>query len=103
LLPDWIAHTPPEVLAKEFRSARGGFRNIPGHNKWIYHSNIPAPLLPSRKAQIAAVTGKPPNPFVFKLGDMPPSRETRSGTVRIADSSNSLVSKMIAATQVTIR
>jgi oxalate decarboxylase len=34
---------------------------------------------------------------------MPPSRETNSGTVRIADSSNFLVSKTIAATQVTIK
>src|SRR5260370_38195900 len=34
---------------------------------------------------------------------MPPSRETESGTVRIADSTNFLVSKTIAATQVTIK
>ena len=34
---------------------------------------------------------------------MPPSHETKSGTVRIADSSNFLVSKTIASTQVVIK
>jgi oxalate decarboxylase len=40
---------------------------------------------------------------VFRLSDMPPSRETKSGTVRIADSTNFLVSKTIAATRVAIK
>jgi oxalate decarboxylase len=103
LVTDWIAHTPPEVLAKNFGVPAEAFRNIPVHNKWIYQSNIPAPPLATVKAQMAAAAGKPPNPFVFRLGDMPPSRETESGTVRIADSTNFLVSKTIAATQVTIK
>jgi oxalate decarboxylase len=103
LVTDWIAHTPPEVLAKNFGVPVEAFRHIPVHNKWIYQSNVQAPPLPTVKAQIAAVAGKPPNPFVFRLGDMPPSSETNSGTVRIADSTNFLVSKTIAATQVTIK
>jgi oxalate decarboxylase len=48
-------------------------------------------------------TGKPPNPYVFRLADMPPSRETKSGSVRIADSTNFLVSKTIAASLVTVK
>jgi oxalate decarboxylase len=84
LVTDWIAHTPPEVLAKNFGVPMEVFRNIPVHNKWIYQSNIPAPPLATVKAQIAAAAGKPPNPFVFRLADMPPTRETKSGTVRIA-------------------
>jgi oxalate decarboxylase len=103
LVTDWIAHTPPEVLAKNFGVPVEAFRHIPVHNKWIYQSNSPAPPLPTIEAQIAAPAGKPPNPFVFRLADMPPSRETNSGTVRIADSTNFLVSKTIAATQVTIK
>ncbi len=103
LLTDWIAHTPPEVLAKNFGVPVEAFGNIPVHNRWIYQSNIPAPPLPTVEAQIAAVAGKPPNPFVFRPADMPPTRETKSGTVRIADSTNFLVSKTIAATQVTIK
>jgi oxalate decarboxylase len=73
------------------------------HNKWIYQSNIPAPPLPTVKAQIAAAANTPPNSFVFRLADMPPTRETKSGTVRIADSTNFLASKTIAASQVAIK
>jgi len=103
LVSDWLAHTPPEVLAKNFGVPEEAFKNIPLHNKWIYQSNIPAPPLATVEAQIAAAAGKPPNPFVFRLGDMPPKQETRSGTVRVADSTNFLVSKTIAATQVTVK
>ncbi len=103
LVSDWLAHTPPEVLAKNFGVLEEAFKNIPLHNKWIYQSNIPAPPLATVETQIAAAAGKPPNPFVFRLGDMPPNQETKSGTVRVADSTNFLVSKTIAATQVTIK
>ena len=103
LVTDWIAHTPPEVLAKNFGQPVEVFKNIPLHNRWIYQSNVPAPALPSVEAQIAATAGKPPNSFVFRLGDMQPNRETKSGTVRIADSANFLNSKTIAAARVTVK
>lgn len=103
LVTDWIAHTPPEVLAKNFGVPADAFKNIPLHNKWIYQSNIPAPQLSAVAAQIAAAAGKPANSFVFRLGDVQPNRKTKSGTVRIADSTNFLVSKTIAASRVTIR
>jgi oxalate decarboxylase len=103
LVTDWIAHTPPEVLAKNFGQPVEAFKNIPLHNKWIYQSKSVAPSLPAAEAEMAAVAGKPPNPFVFRLGDMQPNRETKSGSVQIADSTNFLVSKTIAASQVTIK
>jgi oxalate decarboxylase len=103
LVTDWIAHTPPEVLAQNFGVPVEAFKNIPLHNKWIYQSNQPAPPLETVEAQMAAAAGKPPNPFVFRLAEMPPSRETKSGTVRIADSSNFLVSKTIAATRLVVK
>ena len=103
LVSDWLAHTPPEVLAKNFGVPVEAFKNIPLHNKWIYQSKIPAPPLSAVEAQMAAAAGKPPHPFVFRLSDMPPNRETKSGTVRIADSTNFLVSKTIAATRVAIK
>jgi oxalate decarboxylase len=90
LVTDWMAHTPPEILAKNFGQPVDAFKNIPLHNRWIYQSN-------------ASAAGKPPNPFVFRLGDMQPTRETKSGSVRIADSTNFLVAKTIAASMVTIK
>jgi len=103
LVTDWIAHTPPEVLAKNFALPVEAFKNIPIHNKWIYQSNIATPPLAAVEAQMASAAGKPPNPFVFRLSDVKPRVETKSGTVRVADSTNFLVSKTIAATMVTIK
>ena len=103
LVTDWLAHTPPDVLSKNFGQPVEAFKNIPLHNKWIYQSNSPAPALAAVEAQIAAAAGKPPHSYVFRLSDMPPTHETRSGTVRIADSTNFLVAKTIAAARVTIK
>jgi hypothetical protein len=57
LVTDWLAHTPPEVLAKNFGVPVDTFKNIPVHNKWIYQSNIPAPPLATVAAQMAAAAG----------------------------------------------
>ena len=42
LVTDWIAHTPPEVLAKNFGVPVDAFKNIPVHNKWIYQTDTAA-------------------------------------------------------------
>jgi oxalate decarboxylase len=103
LLTDWMAHTPPETLSKNFGVPADAFSGIPLSNKWIYQSVQPIPSLATVTAQMASTTGNPPNPFVFSLGDQPPARETKSGSVRIADSTNFKVSKTIASTLVTIK
>src|SRR6476661_500762 len=71
LVTDWIAHTPPAVLAKNFGVPEEAFKNIPLQNRWIYQSNRPAPPLETVEAQMAAAAGKPPHPFVFRMGDLP--------------------------------
>jgi oxalate decarboxylase len=43
LLTDWIAHTPPEVLAKNFNVPADAFKNIPLDNRWIFQGNDPGP------------------------------------------------------------
>ena len=47
--------------------------------------------------------GAPPHPFTFSLGSMAPTRETRGGTVRVADSRNFTVATTVAAALLTIR
>ena len=103
LVTDWLAHTPPEVLSKNFGLPVDAFKNIPLHNKWIYQSDIAAPPLEKVEEQIAAAAGKPPNPYVFRAEDFKLLADTKSGSVRLADSTNFLVSKTIAATVVTIK
>src|SRR5580692_5630143 len=72
LVTDWIAHTPPEVLAKNFGVPVDAFKGIPQQNKWIYQSNQEAPSLADVDAQMASRAGKPPNPFIFHLSDTTP-------------------------------
>jgi oxalate decarboxylase len=103
LVTDWIAHTPPDILAKNFGLPVEAFKGIPQQNKWIYQSNQEAPSLADVDAQMASRAGKPPNPFIFHLSDTTPVKETKSGSVRVANSTNFLVSKTIAATLVTVK
>jgi oxalate decarboxylase len=103
LLPtDWMAHTPPEVLAKNFGVPVDAFKNIPLTNRWIFQDKEPAPLADIENA-IAADAGRPPSPFVFSLSSMQPSRVTKGGTVQIADSTNFHVAKTVAAALLTIK
>ena len=59
--------------------------------------------LEADRAAVKAPDGFPPNPFTFSLGSMPPTRQTKGGEARIADSRNFIVSKTIAAALVTLR
>ncbi|SFK03154.1 oxalate decarboxylase family bicupin [Methylocapsa palsarum] len=102
LITEWLAHTPPQILAENFGVPAETFAKIPLHQLYIFQGELPGPLAVDQ----AAVKGKlgfPPNSFTFSLGSMPPTRQTRGGEVRIADSGNFLVSKTIAAAMVTLR
>ena len=41
LLSDWFAHTPPEVLAKNFGVPAEAFAKIPLQNLWIFQARFP--------------------------------------------------------------
>jgi len=102
LVSDWLAHTPPEILAKNFGVPADAFKNIPLQQRWIYQGDIPGPLADVRKAT-AAEAGDPPFPFVFRLSDMTPNKVTRGGQVQIADSTNFHVATTVAAALVTVK
>jgi oxalate decarboxylase len=99
---DWVAHTPPEVLAKNFGVPAESFRNIPLQNRWIFQGKVPGPLAEAQAA-VKAQAGEPEFPFTFSLSDQKPSTANRSGQVQLADSSNFRASRNIAAGLVTIR
>jgi oxalate decarboxylase len=94
LVTDWFAHTPPEVLAKNFGVPADSFAKIPLHNLWIFEA---ADCAAARKAE-------PPTlyPFTFPLGAIPPFRETKNGAIRVADSTNFTASTTVAAALVTV-
>jgi oxalate decarboxylase len=47
LLTDWLAHTPTEVLAKNFGVPESAFANIPSEELYIFKSEVPGPENPS--------------------------------------------------------
>ncbi len=101
LISDWLAHTPPEVLAKNFGVSADAFKNIPLTQRWIFPGPVPGPLQDDQKAAAGSV-GQSARSFVFDLGGMQPDSQTKGGSVRIADSSNFHISRTIAAALVTI-
>ena len=44
LLTDWMAHTPPEILAQNFGLPESAFKNLPTDNLWMYQAPLPPPL-----------------------------------------------------------
>jgi oxalate decarboxylase len=102
LLTDWMAHTPPEILAENFNLPVSAFRNIPLNNRWIYQGQEPPPLA-QVQSEVASPLGDPALDFTFAMGDMAPTRSTRGGTVKVVDTSNFPISKTIAAVLITLQ
>jgi oxalate decarboxylase len=102
LSTEWMAHTPPEVLAKNFGVPAEAFKNIPLQQRWIFQCKVPGPLA-EVQAAMASGAGAPEFPFTFSLANAPKISDNRGGFLQIADSSNFRVAKSVAAGLVTIR
>jgi oxalate decarboxylase len=101
LLTDWIAHTPPDILARNFGVPADAFKSVPLNDLWIFQGKEPGLL--SEDQQAVSGGGLPPNPFTFSLSGATPRRSNENGIVQIADSTTFKVSNTIAAALETIR
>jgi oxalate decarboxylase len=101
LLSDSMAHLPPEVLSKNFGVADAAFKNIPRQELFIFQTAVPGPLEADQKAAAGAL-GKSPSNFAFRTMDTPPTKQTKSGEVRIVDSSSFKVATTVAMAMVTL-
>ena len=102
LLTEWMAHTPPEVLAENFDLPVDAFKNIPIDDLWIYQGPPPMPLADAQAA-VRTPLGEPDVEYTFSMSDMKPSKITKGGEVKIIDSRNFPVSTNIAAALVTVK
>jgi oxalate decarboxylase len=84
LLTDWLTHTPPEVLAKNFGVSADTFAKVPKKELFIFERPLPRPLAEEQK-QAEAVTGKVPHSFDFKPSEMKPTKVSKGGEVKIVD------------------
>jgi oxalate decarboxylase len=97
LLSDWLAHTPRDVLAKNFGVPERAFAGIPEQDLWIFQAPVPGPLSADR----VAGAGPVPNTFSHRMLAQEPLR-MKGGSVRITDSSLFKASKTIASALVEV-
>jgi oxalate decarboxylase len=102
LLSDWMAHTPPEVLAKSFGVDRKALANLPKKELFIFQAEVPGPLEEDWRVA-AGKLGPSPHDFAFRTMQMPPTKQNKSGEVRVVDSRIFKVSTAIAAAIVTVK
>jgi len=91
LLSDSMAHLPREVLSKNFGVGEQAFANLPKQELFIFQTDVPGRLEDDQKVAAGAL-GKSPTDFAFRTMEMPPTKQTKSGEVRIVDSRNFEVS-----------
>jgi oxalate decarboxylase len=102
LLSEWIAHTPPEVLAKNTGLDASIFANAPAAPLYIFPGKVPGSL-EQDKAEIGGEAVASRYQYTFKLKAMQPTKTSKGGSVRVVDSRNFPVSKHIAAALVTVK
>src|SRR5438445_6756757 len=101
LLSDSMAHLPPEVLSKNFGVAQSALKNLPKQELFIFQTAVPGSLEADQKAATGAL-GKSPKDFAFRTMEMPPTKRTKGGEVRIVDSNTFKVSTNVAMAMVTV-
>ena len=101
LLSDSMAHLPPEILSKNFGVAEMALKNLPKQELFIFRTAVPGALEADLKAAAGAL-GKSPSNFAFRTMEMPPTKRTKGGEVRIVDSSTFKASTNVAMAMVTV-
>src|SRR5271154_4488032 len=93
LLSDWFKHVPADVLGENFGVPATLFGHTPAPSeRYIFKASVPGPLGPDKLMGAEPV----PQTFSHRMLAQEPIR-TKSGTVRITDSSVFAASKNIAA------
>ena len=101
LLSDATAHLPLEVLSKNFGVAEGALKNLPKRELFIFQTAVPGSLEGDQKAAAGAL-GNSRQDFAFRTMEMPPTKRTKSGEVRIVDSTTFKASTNVAMAMVTL-
>ena len=101
LITDLFAHTPRDVLAKNFGVAESAFADIPidvEHERYIFSGKIPGPLAGDTVRSAAGIV---PHSFSHRMMAQEPIRAD-GGWVRITDSTNFPAATTIAAALVNV-
>jgi oxalate decarboxylase len=103
LLSEWMAHTPPEVLQKNFGIDKAALSTLPTGSLYIFPGTVPTNSVAQDRAEIGGSPVLSPTQYTFKLKSMAPTTSTKAGELRIVDSRNFPISKNFAVAMVTIK
>ena len=92
-IADWFAHTPRDVLAKNFGVTESDFDGLPDGERYIFQARVPGAL---KKDRVDAPGGKLSESFSYRLSEQEPLK-TPGGQVRIADVRNFPITTTAAA------
>ncbi|MBE7097407.1 oxalate decarboxylase family bicupin [Bacillus cereus] len=95
---DWLAHTPKDVIAKNFGVSEELLIGLPKEEKYMFQKEVPGSIDDDR---VESPNGTVPNPFKYELLKQEPIKSS-GGRVWIADSSNFKASKTIASALVEV-
>ena len=96
LLSDRVAHTPPDVLSKNFGLAERALTALPTGSLYIFPADLPRSLAED-KAAVGGPKVQSPIQYTFKMEAMAPTKRTSGGEIRIVDSHNFPAARNIAA------
>lgn len=97
-ITEWMAHTPREVLAKNFGMPPEVFSHVPPRELYIFDAPLSGPLGADLEQ---SARPEVPDSYSFRLLQQAPIR-ARGGTVRIADHNNFKASKTMSAALVEV-
>jgi oxalate decarboxylase len=103
LLTDWLAHTPAEVLAKNFSTSESTFSKIPPdieQDRYIFNAPVPGKLSADK---VAAPAGATPISYSFHTASQVQPVTAPGGQIRIVDSSVFPAATTIAAAIVDVQ
>ncbi|MBC8001338.1 MAG: cupin domain-containing protein, partial [Opitutaceae bacterium] len=102
LLSEWLAHTPPEILSKNFGLDKSVLAKLPTDELYIFPAALPKSL-EQDKAAVGGPRVQSPIQYTFRMGAMAPTIKAHGGEARIVDSRNFPAARNIAAGLLTIK
>jgi oxalate decarboxylase len=104
LLSDWLMHTPPDVLQKNFGLDAEAIAKLPkGDPLYIFPSEVPAQSLEADGNEVAQRAPRPKQVFTFKASTMAATHSNLYGSVKVVDIHDFPASPKICAAIVTIK
>ena len=88
LLSEWLAHTPPEVLMKNFGLDRSALAKLPTEALYIFPGTVPTNTVAQDREEFGGRAVASPYQYTFKLKSMAPTKATKGAEIRIVDSRN---------------